>query len=570
MVRKDKSGKSSKSGTHSHSSQSDFAKTAKKPEDTLYTCPMHPEIIHKGPGICPICGMSLEPKNVFDETGVDEEYEDMSNRFWVGLYLTIPILFISMGLDIPLLSGYIKLIPVDVSIWLQFFLATPVIFGCGSPIFKRAWASLVNYNLNMFTLIGLGTLVAYSYSLIAMLFPDVIPPDFHNANGEVNLYYDVAASIIVLVLLGQVLELRGRQNTCTALRALLDLAPNTAFRMKADGGEEEIPLDEVQVNDMLRVRPGEKIPVDGKIAEGHSVVNESMITGEYLPSEKKVGDVVIGGTINLSGSFIMRTERIGRDTILAQIVQQVSEAQRSRAPIQHLTDKVAGYFVPAVILFAILTFCLWAAAGPSPAAIYGLVSAISVLIIACPCALGLAAPMSIMVGMGRGAQAGILIKNAESLERFEKVNALVIDKTGTLTVGKPSVNKILYGKDFTETGLLFLAASLELNSEHPLAGALVTAARERNIHLQNPSEFVSHSGTGIAGIIGDKHVALGNINILELCRVEHDAYWIAKLEEMSRDGATVVFIIVDGKIAGLISVSDSLKPTHQTGFASSA
>jgi Cu+-exporting ATPase len=530
-------------------------------KNDLYTCPMHPEVLQSGPGACPICGMSLEPKNIIAGERINEEYDDINNRFKVSLYLTIPILILNMGLDIPGLASLFSLIPPDLSNWLRFFLATPVVFGCGWPLLQRGWASLINRRLNMFTLIALGTLVAYSYSVVAILFPVLIPPDFLNANGSVNLYFDVAAAITVLVLLGQVLELRGRLNTTSALRALLELAPKIAFRVTPEG-DEEISLDAVQVNDSLRIHPGEKVPVDGKIIEGHSVIDESMITGEYIPVEKAVGSTVIGGTMNISGSFIMRAERIGNETMLAQIVQQVSIAQRSRAPIQHLVDEVAGYFVPAVILLAIVTFCIWTAFGPAPSMAYGLISAISVLIIACPCALGLATPMSIMVGMGRAAQVGILIKNAESLERLEKVNALVIDKTGTLTVGKPIVNKIVPDHDFTETGILSLAASLELNSEHPMAGAIIDAAQERTIHLQKATEFVAFPGKGISGVIDNKHIILGNINILEEFNLQAK-HWIEKVEELSSEGGTVMFVVVDKHIAGLISVSDKLKENTQ-------
>jgi len=566
MTSKDKSGKSSEAGSCSHSSHSGHhQKNPQKPADELYTCPMHPEIVQKGPGTCPICGMSLEPKTIVLGQGPGEEYADIANRFWVSVYLTIPILILNMGMNIPGLNFVINLIPLDISLWLQFFLATPVVFGCGLPILQRAKSSIVNLNLNMFTLIALGTLVAYGYSLVAILLPDHIPPAFRNSDGTVNVYFEVAAAITALVLMGQMLELRGRLNTTSALRALLELAPKVAYRIKAGESDEELSLDEVQVNDLLRVRPGEKVPVDGKIIEGHSVIDESMITGEYLPAEKLVGSIVIGGTMNLSGSFIMQAERVGHETMLAQIVQQVSEAQRSRAPIQHLVDKVSSYFVPAVILVAILTFIIWASVGPAPAMTYGLITAITVLIIACPCALGLATPMSIMVGMGRAAQVGILIKNAESLERFEKVNALVIDKTGTLTMGKPVVHKILHNKNFTETGILYLAASLELNSEHPLAGAIVSAARERDIHLQNPSKFVAFAGKGITGVIDEKHVALGNINILDELKLE-PGVWIEKVEELSRDGGTVMFVVVDNQIAGLISVSDKLKANTQSAL----
>jgi Cu+-exporting ATPase len=524
---------------------------------TLYTCPMHPEIIRDHPGICPICGMALEPKTITTEVVPNEELIDMSRRFWISVGLTIPILLLTMGIHIPGVSSAIHLISPHTSSWIQFFLATIVTLWCGWPLLKRGWFSLVERHLNMFTLIALGTSVAYAYSVIALLFPDLFPLAFRAANGEANLYFEAAAAITALVLMGQVLELKGRERTGSALRALLDLSPKTARRIR-EGIENDISLDEVQVNDYLRVRPGEKVPIDGDVMEGRSSVDESMITGESIPVEKEKGSKVIGGTLNISGSFIMRTERIGKETMLAQIVQLVSEAQRSRAPIQRLADLISSYFVPAVLLIAIITFFVWTFLGPSPAMTYGLISAIAVLIIACPCALGLATPMSIMVGMGRGAQSGILIKNAESLERFEKVNALVIDKTGTLTVGKPSLKNIIPATGFNEVQILLLAASLENQSEHPLAGAILKAAKERDIILENITEFSAEIGKGVTGIFKDKKIALGNIKLLELLNISSDSLE-EKAKELRQSGETVMYVVVENQLAGLISVSDSIK-----------
>jgi Cu+-exporting ATPase len=528
--------------------------------DLLYTCPMHPEIIRNGPGACPICGMALEPMTVSAEVAPNAELIYMSRRFWISVILTIPLFFLTMGMHIPGLANIVHLIPPRDSSWLQFILATPVTIWCGWPILKRGFFSVIERSWNMFTLIALGVGVAYGYSVFALLFPHLFPPVFHGSNGEVNLYFESAAAITALVLMGQVLELRGREQTGSALRALLDLAPKKAKKINSDNTEEEIPLEQVQVNDLLRVRPGEKIPVDGKITEGHSSIDESMITGESIPVEKEKDSMVIGSTLNLAGSFVMRAERVGSETMLSQIVQQVSEAQRSRAPIQRLADLISSYFVPTVLVIAITTFFIWTFFGPSPAMTYGLISAISVLIIACPCALGLATPMSIMVGMGRGAQVGILIKNAESLERFEKVNVLVIDKTGTLTVGKPILKVIIPTSNLNENEILSLAASLEHNSEHPLASAFVSAAKERNIALINPTDFSAEIGKGIRGIIDGKRVALGNIKLLELLNLQVGSFE-KKSEELQREGGTVMFVVVEEQIVGLISVADPVKAT---------
>ncbi len=528
--------------------------------EVLYTCPMHPDVIRHSPGACPICGMALEPKTISREEKVNDELIDMTRRFWVGVIFTVPLLLLTMGVHLPGINYLSALIPPPVSSWLQLVFATPVVFWCGWPLLERGWLSIMRRSLNMFTLIALGTGIAYVYSIVALLFPHLFPVDFHASNGEANLYFEAAAVITTLVLMGQVLELRGRELTGSALRSLLNLAPKMTWKIEKNGEENEIPLEQVQVNDLLRVRPGEKVPVDGEITEGHTTIDESMVTGESIPSEKEIGAKVIGGTVNLSGSFVMRAEHVGNETVLAQIVQQVSEAQRSRAPIQKLADRISGFFVPVVIVIAIITFFAWTYFGPNPAMTYGLISAISVLIIACPCALGLATPMSIMVGMGRGAQAGILIKNADSLERFEKVNMLVVDKTGTLTKGKPTVTNIISESSYNENEILFFAASLEHNSEHPLASAIVQSAKERNIQLKTPTEFIAEIGKGIRGVIDQKQVALGNLALLTLLNLQPGSL-TKKTDELRQDGATVMYVVVDNKIVGLISVSDPIKET---------
>lgn len=487
------------------------------------------------------------------------EMSTMLLRFWISVALCIPIVILHMGMFIPGIASLVDMVPPVWSAWLRLVLATPVVFWCGWPIFSRAWSSLLHRNLNMYTLIALGTGIAYVYSVVAVLYPDAFPPEFRSPDGPAHEYFEAAAVIMVLVLMGQVLELRGREKTFTALRQLLDLAPKMASRINESGGaEERIPLCHVHVNDVLRVRPGEKVPVDGKVIGGHGVIDESIVTGEFLPMEKLSGDTVIGGTMNITGSFIMRADRVGKETLLAQIVKQVSDAQRSRAPIQHLADQVASYFVPAVMAVAVLTFLIWTMIGPHPAMTYGLISAITVLIIACPCALGLATPMSIMVGMGRGAQAGILIKNAETLERFEDINALVFDKTGTLTVGRPKVTTILHGPDFTNPGMLFLAASLEMDSEHPLAGAIVQAALAQGMNLETPENFRALPGKGISGIISGREVLLGSINYITELGYE-PGHWLQSMEELSAKGEYVIFVVVDRQVAGLISVADSIK-----------
>ncbi|MGB6976428.1 MAG: copper-translocating P-type ATPase [Gammaproteobacteria bacterium] len=535
-----------------------IAKVKEPKKNNLYTCPMHPDIIQDHPGECPKCGMTLELKNVSLEEMPNKELRDMSWRFWVSVILTPPLVLLAMGTSFQDFTSISHFISQRLSSWLQFLLATPVVLGCGWPLFKRGWLSLINRHLNMFTLIALGIGIAYGYSVVAFLFPDLFPVAFRGPNNEVNLYFEAAAVITTLVLLGQVLELRGRKRTGSAIRALLDLAPKMARKIYPNATEKDIPLDQVQINDRLRVRPGEKIPVDGKVVEGHSVVDESMVSGESIPVEKETGSTVIGGTLNLSGSFVMRAERVGNETLLAQIVQLVSEAQHSRAPIQRLADVISGYFVPIVILISIITFFAWAIFGPSPAMNYGLISAVAVLIIACPCALGLATPMSIVVGVGRGAQEGILIKNAESLERFEKINTLVIDKTGTLTIGKPSVNTIIPTAKFDKSQILLLAASLENQSEHPLADAILRAATEQHLTLQKVSAFTAEIGKGVKGIVEGKNVALGNTKLLDLMNLSPGLFE-EQAEKLLRAGETVLYVLVDGNLAGIIGITDPIK-----------
>ncbi|HEX9462002.1 MAG TPA: heavy metal translocating P-type ATPase [Alphaproteobacteria bacterium] len=527
------------------------------PAGTIYTCPMHPEIRQVGPGSCPICGMALEPADVTAETGPNPELVDMRRRLWVGLGLSVPVVGLEMGGH---LFDLHRLIAPALSDWLQLVLATPVVLWAGWPFFVRGWASLVSRNLNMFTLIAMGTGVAWLYSVVATLAPDLFPPAFRGPHGETPVYFEAASVITVLVLVGQVLELRAREATGGAIRALLDLAPKIARRVTGAGQDEEISLDAVGVGDRLRVRPGEKVPVDGQVIEGRSAVDESMVTGESMPVMKEPGAKVIGGTLNQTGSFVMRAEKVGTDTMLARIVRLVAEAQRSRAPIQRLADKVAAYFVPAVIAIAVLAFVGWAIWGPPPAYGYGLVAAVAVLIIACPCALGLATPMSIMVGMGRGAAAGVLIKNAQALERFESVDTLVVDKTGTLTEGKPRVVAVVPAGRFDERELLRLAASLERGSEHPLAAAVVAAARERGLALAETRDFDSPTGKGVVGTVDGQRVALGNLKLFAELRL--DARGLeARADELRRDGATVIFMAVGGEAAGVIAIADPIKAT---------
>jgi Cu+-exporting ATPase len=518
---------------------------------------MHPEIVRDEAGECPICGMALEPITVAAEESTSPELIDMTRRFLVSAGITAPLLVIAMGELIPGLAGVVR---GAWNPWAQLALATPAVLWAGWPFFVRGWKSMVTRNLNMFTLIAIGTGAAYGYSLAAVLAPDIFPEGFRDGAGNVGLYFEAAAVITTLVLLGQVLELRARERTSGALRALLDLAPRTARRLGKDGEEEEVPLDRVERGDRLRVRPGDSIPVDGVVVEGHSSVDESMVTGEPIPIEKTVGAAVIGGTINGTGGLIMEAEKVGRDTMLARIFQMVAEAQRSRAPIQRLADSVAGYFVPVVIIVAILAFTVWAFLGPPPALAYALLAAVSVLIIACPCALGLATPMSIMVGIGRGAQAGVLIKNAEALERFEKVDTLVVDKTGTLTQGKPQLREVVSLGEEDENELLALAASLERASEHPLAEAIVAGARARNVALADPSGFQSITGKGVMARVRDREVVLGNASLMADRGIDTSGL-DQSAEALRREGATAMFVAVDGRAAGLVAVADPIKET---------
>jgi Cu+-exporting ATPase len=523
----------------------------------IYTCPMHPEIRQQGPGSCPICGMALEPL-MPDADEPNPELADMKRRFWIGLVLTLPVVVLEMGQHLPG-AGLHHLVSPALSGWIQFALATPVVLWAGLPFFQRGWASIASRNLNMFTLIALGTGAAYLYSVVAAFLPAVFPAGFRRADGSVPVYFEAAAVITVLVLLGQVLELRARERTGGALRALLDLAPKTARRVR-QGHDEEIPLDQVVLGDQLRVRPGDRVPVDGVLTEGASAVDESMVTGESLPVEKSAGSRVIGGTINGRGSFVMRADRLGADGMLARIVQLVAEAQRSRAPIQRLADRVSAWFVPAVLLIAVLAFIGWAIFGPSPSLGYGLVAAVSVLIIACPCALGLATPMSIMVGLGRGAGLGVLIRDAAALERFEKVDTLLVDKTGTLTEGRPRVTAVKPLAGGTETDLLRIAAALERQSEHPLAAAIVSAAQERGIAPASATDFRSITGKGIAGSIDGHEVALGNRPLLADLGIDAAAA-DREAEAQRTTGATVLFIAIDGAVAGLVAIADPIKAT---------
>ncbi|MGC2052081.1 MAG: heavy metal translocating P-type ATPase [Pseudolabrys sp.] len=525
-------------------------------EDSVYTCPMHPQIRQVGPGSCPICGMALEPELAGSDIGPNPELIDMSRRFWIGIALTVPIFVLEMGSHI---AGAHSWVDPNLSNYVQFAFATPVVLWAGWPFFVRGWQSLVTRNLNMFTLIAMGTGVAYAYSLIATFAPGLFPQAFRGGHGGAPATYFEAASVItVLVLMGQVLELRAREATSGAIRALLGLAPKTARRVKDDDSDEDVSLDEIHAGDRLRVRPGDKVPVDGVIIEGRSAIDESMITGESMPVTRQKDSRVIGGTINKSGSFIMRADKVGRETLLSQIVQMVASAQRSRAPIQRLADQVSAWFVPAVIAAAIAAFGAWAMFGPEPRFSCALVAAVSVLIIACPCALGLATPMSIMLGVGRGAQAGVLIKNAEALERMEKIDTLVIDKTGTLTEGRPKVASVLPAPGFDEAQVLKLAASVERGSEHPLAAAIVAAAAERKLELATASDFDSPAGKGVTGTVEGKKIALGNARFLSELNIDTSAVR-EEAERLRSDGATAVFLAVDGKTAGVIAVADPIK-----------
>jgi heavy metal translocating P-type ATPase len=536
---------------------------ASVPAGTIYTCPMHPEIRQEGPGACPICGMALEPETVTAEAQPNPELAGMTRRFWIGLALTLPVFALEMGGH---LTGLHQWIGQRTFNWIQLMLATPVVLWAGLPFFERGWASLKTRNLNMFTLIAMGTGVAWIYSVVGTLLPALFPASMRSPDGSVPIYFEAAAVITVLVLLGQVLELRAREQTSGAIRALLDLSPKMARRVKADGTDEDVSLEHVSAGEKLRVRPGERVPVDGEILEGRSAIDESMVTGESMPVTKTAGETVTGGTMNQSGSFVMRADKVGRDTVLAQIVQMVARAQRSRAPIQSLADQVSGWFVPAVILVALLAFAAWSAWGPEPRFTFGLIAAVSVLIIACPCALGLATPMSIMVGIGRGAQSGVLIKSAEALERMEKVDTLVVDKTGTLTEGKPSVVAIKTAAGIDETELLRLTASLERSSEHPLAAAIVRSANARGLVLAAAKNFDQPVGKGVTGMVDGRTLVIGNQRIMtetgiDTKNLDHVA------DDLRRDGATAIFVAINGKAAGVLAIADPIKATTPSAIA---
>ena len=532
------------------------------PNEITYICPMHPEVIQKGPGTCPICGMALEPETMTGDEGENPELTDFRRRFWVGLILTIPVFILEMGSH---LLGFHEFMDGTTSNWIQLVLATPVVLWAGWPFFERGWASVKSRNLNMFTLIAMGTGVAWIYSVAATVRPDIFPDSFRGESGAVPVYFEAAAVIVTLVLLGQILELKARERTGGAIKALLGLAPKTAHRIDDNGDAQEIAIEDIQVGDHLRIRPGEKVPVDGVVSEGSSHIDESMVTGEPMPVEKQAGSKVIGATVNANGSIIIRAEKVGRDTMLAQIVKMVADAQRSRAPIQRMADLVAGWFVPIVIVIAIIAFIVWSLVGPAPAFSYALIAAVSVLIIACPCALGLATPMSIMVGVGRGAKAGVLIKDAEALETMEKVDTLIVDKTGTLTQGRPALTDIITADGFEESELLTISAALEQGSEHPLAEAIVRAAHDQDLELPKALDFEAITGKGVKGQVSGAKVALGNSKMMEAIGAD-----ITPLTEgadnLRAQGATAMFVAVNGKAAGVIAVSDPIKDTTPEGI----
>ena len=538
--------------------------TTASSEAAEYTCPMHPEIRQSGPGSCPICGMALEPVVVSADSEPNPELADMSRRFWIGLVLALPVVVLEMGGH--LFPAMHDVISPKASIWIQFVLATPVVLWAGWPFFVRGWTSLRTMKLNMFTLIAMGTGVAWIYSVVATLAPDIFPASFMSMDGTVDVYFEAAAVITVLVLLGQVLELRAREQTSGAIKALLDLTPKTARRIGADGTEFEVPLDDVHIGDLIRVRPGEKIPVDGQVEEGRSSIDESLVTGESMPVTRSTGDAVIGGTVNQTGGLIIVARKVGRETMLARIVAMVAEAQRSRAPIQGLADRVASLFVPAVIGIAAIAFAIWAAVGPDPRFAHALVVAVSVLIIACPCALGLATPMSIMVGVGRGAGLGVLIKNAEALERMEKVDTLVVDKTGTLTEGRPSVTKIVPAPGQDADDLLRLAASVERASEHPLGQAIVDAADRAGLVIPDATDFKSPAGKGVFGTAEDQRIAIGNAKFMAMEGVRTEQL-AAEADQLRQDGATVIFVAVDGRLAAIFAIADPIKETTAEALA---
>ena len=543
--------------------QPEQAKQTPVPEGAIYTCPMHPEIRQQGPGSCPICGMALEPELVSLDDGPNPELADMSRRFWIGLALTVPVFLLEMGGHLADLSHSIG---QQTSNWMQFALATPVVLWAGWPFFVRGWQSVVTRNLNMFTLIAIGTGIAWLYSVAATFAPGLFPSAFRMHDGAVPVYFEAAAVITVLVLLGQVLELRAREQTSGAIRALLDLAPKTARRIDPQGEEADVPLDQIAVGDRLRVRPGEKMPLDGSVLEGRSLVDESMVTGEPMPAAKEPGAKVIGGTLNKNGTLVILAEKVGRDTLLARIVQMVATAQRSRAPIQRLADQVAGWFVPAVIAVAVIAFAAWAIWGPEPRLTFGLIAAVSVLIIACPCALGLATPMSIMVGVGRGAREGVLIRDAAALEQMEKIDTLIVDKTGTLTAGKPKVTAVIPAAGFEQSEILRIAASLERGSEHPLAEAIVTAAIEKGLALSSAEAFEAPTGKGVKGRIAGKAVLIGSKAFLASEGVATGTLE-ASADEARRQGATAVYLASDGTLAGVIAIADPIKDTTAGALA---
>ncbi|WP_322111461.1 copper-translocating P-type ATPase [Tistrella mobilis] len=543
---------------HGHMHAAGKAGAIDAPPGTVWTCPMHPEIRKDSPGSCPICGMALEPLMVTAESGPSPELADMTRRFRFGLLLAIPVFLLEMGAH--LVPALHRLVPAGVSVWIQFILATPVVLWAGWPFFRRGWSSIVNRSLNMFTLIAMGTGVAWTYSVVATLAPGVFPEAFRGADGTVAVYFEAAAVITVLVLLGQVLELRARERTSGALRALLNLTPKTARRMGADGAEADIAVEDVAIGDRLRVRPGETVPVDGIVEDGRSSLDESMVTGESMPVGRSAGDRVVGGTLNQTGALVIRAEKVGRDTMLARIVQMVADAQRSRAPIQRMADQVSGWFVPIVIVMALLAFAAWGLWGPSPRLAHGLIAAVSVLIIACPCALGLATPMSIMVGVGKGAAAGVLIKNAEALERMEKVDTLVVDKTGTLTEGRPAVTHIAAAPDHDEADILRLAAAVEAASEHPLAQAIMAAAEARHIRPPQVTAFLSPTGKGARGIVEGRRIVLGNAAFLGEEGIDTSSL-SDQADSLRHDGATAIYIGVDGRAAGVFAIADPVKQT---------
>jgi Cu+-exporting ATPase len=535
----------------------------KRVPGSVYTCPMHPQIRQVGPGFCPICGMALEPVEVEAHGGPSPELADMTRRFWIGLVLTVPVVALEMGGH---LTNLHMLIGQRLSNWVQLPLATAVVLWAGWPFFQRGWASVKARSLNMFTLIATGTGVAWVYSVSGTLFPGLFPVGLRGSDGSVPAYFEAAATITVLVLLGQVLELKAREQTSGAIKALLNLTPKQARRLRADGSDEEVPLEAVVVGDQLRVRPGEAVPVDGQIIAGCGTTDQSMVSGESMPVIKEAGAGVIGGTMNQSGSFVMRAQKVGRDTMLAQIVRMVAQAQRSRAPIQRLADQVSAWFVPFVMAVAVVAFVAWAMWGPEPRLTYGLIAGVCVLVIACPCALGLATPMSIMVDLGRGAQAGILIKDAEALERFERIDTLVVDKTGTLTEGRPRVVVVRPAAGFAEAELLRLAASLERSSQHPLAAAVIEAARERNLALSDVRDFAAPVGKGVSGSVDGRRLVIGNARIMRQANIELGPF-VAEADQLRQEGATVIFIAIDGTAAGVVAIADPIKNTTPAAVA---